>query len=67
MIIRYPRTGDADGPEKEKKTGEHDAEHHAKAGKDDDCRCKEVSEKTPRQLLGIMFNDLAFWKKLKKG
>ena len=67
MIIRYPRTVDADGREKEKKTAEHHAEHQAKAGKDDACRCKEVSKMTPRQLLGTMFSDLAFWKKSKKG
>jgi hypothetical protein len=30
------------------------------------CRCKDASEMTPRQLLGLMFSDLAFWKKPKK-
>ena len=63
MIIRYPRTVDEDGLEKERKAGKH----QEKADKDDACRCKEVSEMTPRQLLGIMFSDLAFWKKSKKG
>ncbi len=63
MIIRYQRTIDEKGPEKEEKAGEH----QAKTGKDDACRCKEVSKMTPRQFLGTMFSDLAFWKKVKKG
>ena len=29
----------------------------------EDCRCKEVSKKTAPELLKIMFQDLAFWKK----
>ena len=33
----------------------------------DDCRCKETSDMSPRQLLGLMFKDLAFWKRTKKG
>jgi hypothetical protein len=38
-----------------------------KEGEDDDpCRCKQVSVMTPRQLLGTMLRDLAFWKKGKK-
>jgi hypothetical protein len=36
------------------------------ADNDDACRCKEASEMTPRQLLGLMIRDLAFWKKGKK-
>ena len=62
MIIRYPTTVDAGGPGKEKKA----AENQAKAGKEDTCRCKETSKMTPRELLGLMINDLAFWKKVKK-
>jgi hypothetical protein len=31
------------------------------------CRCKETAEMTPRELLRRMMNDLAFWKKEKKG
>lgn len=46
-------TDDASGLEKKKKSEE-------------DCRCKEVSEMSPRDLLRTMFNDLAFWKKEKK-
>ncbi len=65
MIIRYPRTADKDGPGKEKKNGEHHTGHQGEAG-NDACRCKEVSKMTPRQLLGTMFSDLAFWKKSKK-
>ncbi|MDA8169350.1 MAG: hypothetical protein M0Z59_06585 [Nitrospiraceae bacterium] len=32
------------------------------------CRCEEVAKKTktPRELLKIMLDDLAFWKKAKK-
>jgi hypothetical protein len=33
---------------------------------DDACRCKSTSLMTPRQLLGLMWSDLAFWKKKKK-
>ena len=32
---------------------------------DDPCRCKQVSVMTPKQLLGTMLKDLAFWKKEK--
>jgi hypothetical protein len=31
----------------------------------DPCRCKEVAQKTPRELLRLALNDLAFWKKRK--
>lgn len=33
---------------------------------DDPCRCKETSKMTPRELLRLMMDDLAFWKKAKK-
>ena len=36
------------------------------ANDNDACRCKEASEMTPRQLLGLMMRDLAFWKRAKK-
>jgi hypothetical protein len=62
MITRYPKTVDSAAPGKEKKA----AEDRARAGKDDDCRCKETSKMTPRELLGLMISDLAFWKKSKK-
>ncbi len=63
MIRRYTRTIDSGSPGKEEKS----AERQAGAGKDDACRCKETSKMTPRQLLGLMISDLAFWKKSKKG
>lgn len=63
MITRYRKTDDPGGPGKEKKA----AENRAGAGKDDTCRCKETSQMTPRELLGLMFSDLTFWKKAKKG
>jgi hypothetical protein len=63
MAIPYQKAVDPGGPEKEKKT----AEGQAGAGKDDTCRCKEVSKMPPRKLLGLMISDLAFWKKAKKG
>jgi len=42
-------------------------ESHAGADEDGTCRCKETSKMTPRELLGLMMSDLAFWKKDKKG
>ncbi len=63
MIIQYPKTVDPGGPGTEKKI----AAPQAEAGKEDACRCKEASEMTPRQLIGLMLSDLAFWKKAKKG
>lgn len=30
------------------------------------CRCEEVSKMTPRQLLGLMLSDMAFWKRPEK-
>lgn len=27
------------------------------------CRCKETAQMKPRELLGLMLKDLAFWKK----
>jgi len=58
MSVHYQ---DGISPEKEKKPAEQ-----ATAGKNDDCRCKEASEMTPRELLKLMFSDLSFWKKAKK-
>jgi len=43
------------------------AEAQKEVGKDDACRCKETSQMTPRELLKLMMNDLAFWRKEKKG
>ncbi len=61
MIIRYQKNIDPGAAGNEKKTAEWQA-----AGKDDTCRCKETSKMTPRELLRLMMNDLAFWKKAKK-
>jgi len=33
---------------------------------DEDCRCKEVSEKTFPDMFRLMIRDLSFWKKTKK-
>lgn len=32
---------------------------------EEDCRCKEMSQKKPRELLKVMIGDLSFWKKKK--
>ncbi len=32
----------------------------------DVCRCEETAKMTPRELIGLMMKDLAFWKKAKK-
>jgi hypothetical protein len=60
MTTRHQKNADPGGPGKEKKPDP------LQAG-DDLCRCKEASKMTPRQLLGLMISDLAFWKKEKKG
>ncbi|HYA87414.1 MAG TPA: hypothetical protein VEI57_10170 [Nitrospirota bacterium] len=62
MITRYQNTRDLSGPENEKKNEKKQAD----AVNDDGCRCKEIANMTPRQLLGLMINDLAFWKNIKK-
>ncbi len=62
MDARHKRSGGPDGPAEEKRT----AEQQAGRGKDEPCRCKEVSEMPPRKLFRLMLSDLAFWKKAKK-
>lgn len=52
-----PRTG-AESTVHEKPAKESTAD-----GKEEDCRCKEVSKKTPMELLKLMISDLAIWKK----
>ena len=42
------------------------AEGKAESVSDDACRCEETSNMTPRELLGLMMKDLAFWKRTKK-
>ncbi len=49
-------------PAKEEKGGAPQPEQ----AKDENCRCEEASKMSPRQLLGLMMRDLAFWKKPKK-
>ncbi len=61
MVI-HPKTAGPAGPAEEKKN----LEPRAGAGSDETCRCKEASEMTPRQLLRLMIDDLAFWKKAKQ-
>jgi hypothetical protein len=64
MVIRHQETvHKVGGQGNEKKL----AEAQAGAGKGDACRCKETSQMTPRELLKLMMNDLAFWRKEKKG
>lgn len=60
MDARHKRSDVPDGP------AEETAEQQSTRGKDDACRCKEVSEMPPRKLFGLMLSDLAFWKKAKK-
>ena len=62
MVTRSEKNDKQSTPGKEKEI----ATPQAGAGKDDACRCKETANMTPRQLLELMMNDLAFWKKAKK-
>jgi hypothetical protein len=62
MITRYHKTDDSGGSGEVRKT----PEKQRGAVHDDTCRCKETSKMTPRELLGLMMSDLAFWKKTKK-
>ncbi len=32
---------------------------------EENCRCKEVAKKTPREMLRLVVNDMSFWKKTK--
>ena len=61
--MRNKKTIDQNSSGKENKT----AEGSERAANDDACRCKEVSEMGPRQLVKLMISDLAFWKKKKGG
>jgi hypothetical protein len=48
-------------------TGPGNAEHErGRETPQDDCRCKEASRMTPRELLKLMIGDLTFWKKADK-
>jgi len=61
MSMHKHTTTDPAGPGKKKAVSPQ-----AGAKSEEDCRCKEVSEMSPRELLRTMFNDLAFWKKDKR-
>jgi hypothetical protein len=63
MITRHPKTDVPGNGEKEKSV----VNDHAAADRSGDCRCKETSKMSPRELLELMMKDLAFWKKEKKG
>ena len=58
MITRYQNTEGPDAKNIEK--------HQAGEDHSENCRCKEASSMTPRELLALMVKDLAFWKKGKK-
>ncbi len=60
MITRYQNDVKTGIPENDKK------ERETPEGKDDACRCKDVSAMKPRDLIRLMISDLAFWKKGKK-
>lgn len=62
MAEHNRKTDDADNAKK----GKVAADVPDGAGGGDDCRCKEASKMTPRQLLGLMLDDLTFWNKEKK-
>lgn len=60
MIVRYPKDTSSAGTREESKSPAPDESGHVH---NDTCRCEETSKMTPRELLGLMMNDLAFWKK----
>jgi hypothetical protein len=62
MEAKDPKTVPPVGSENENMIGESQAQA---AG--DLCRCKETALMKPRQLFRLMLDDLAFWKKAKKG
>jgi len=45
---------------------EKKGEREEAEGNEDECRCKEMSEKTFTGLLKVAVDDLAFWKKGKR-
>ena len=63
MTTREPKTEDA------RSQGIVKGTSPSKRGtlEDDACRCKATSVMKPRELLGLMWSDLAFWKRRKKG
>ncbi len=57
---RQGTKGPGKGPVKKSEAGKPAAQ-----GEGEDCRCKEMSKKTPRELLKVAIDDLSFWKKKK--
>jgi hypothetical protein len=49
-----------------KKPPRRKGKRNAPEGGEESCRCKEVAEKTPKELLKLAANDLFFWKKNRK-
>lgn len=45
---------------------EKQVEEKSASGSNEECRCKEVSKKTFPEMIKLMLDDLAFWKKEKK-
>ena len=48
-----------------KKSAKNDETGKPETQVDDDCRCKEMSKKSPRELLKVMIGDFSFLKKKK--
>jgi len=59
---KKPSAGPGKGILKEEKF----LKKEVKEGNEESCRCKEVAKKTPREMLRLMINDMAFWKKNKE-
>ena len=55
----------SDGPGKGIVKQEKFPKEEMKEGTEESCRCKEVAKKTPREMLRLMIDDMAFWKKAK--
>ena len=55
-------TANSDGGHSEKDGTE---ERKATDSPENNCRCKEVSEKTLPEMFRLMISDLSFWKKTK--
>jgi hypothetical protein len=62
MAIRNMKTPETPG----RGRGKDAAHEHAGTDHDETCRCKETSKMSPQELLRLMVNDLAFWKKTKR-
>jgi hypothetical protein len=49
-----------------KKSPQKRGKRNEPEGGEQSCRCKEVAEKTPKELLKLAADDLFFWKRKKK-